>query len=191
MGMNDMHSLSHTKWDCKYHIVFAPKYRREAFYKEKKAATGKILRQLCERKGVHIIEAEVCSDHIHMLVEIPPKQWASSFMGYLKGKSSTMLYEQFGEPKYINTGIENFGAVGTMWTRRERTRDDCGVHPEPTERGRAGRTVERSARPARSRAAKNRPYAFGRPHLCVHASVRDKGLCPHLKYPRLRRWIFI
>ena len=72
----------------------------KVFYQEKKAAIGKILRQLCERKGVRIIEAEACPEHIHMLVEKPPKMAASSFMGYLKGKSSTMLYEQFGELKY-------------------------------------------------------------------------------------------
>ena len=100
MAMNDIHSLSHSKWNCKYHIVFAPKYRRMVFYHDKKVAIGKILRQLCEWKGVNIIEAEVCPDHIHMLVEIPPKYAVSKFMGYLKGKSSTMLYEQFGELKY-------------------------------------------------------------------------------------------
>ena len=96
----DMNSLAHTKWECKYHIVFAPKYRRKVFYKEKRAEIGKILRQLCEWKGVNILEAEVCPDHIHMLVEIPPKIAVSSFMGYLKGKSNTMLYEQFSELKY-------------------------------------------------------------------------------------------
>ena len=100
MSLNDIHSLSHTSWNCKYHLVFAPKYRRKVFYKNHRAAIGKILRQLCEWKGVNIIEAEVCPDHIHMLVEIPPKMAVSSFMGYLKGKSSTMLYEQFGELKY-------------------------------------------------------------------------------------------
>ena len=100
MGMNDINSLAHTKWNCKYHIVFAPKYRRKVFYQEKREAVGKILRRLCEWKEVRIVEAEVCPDHIHMLVEIPPKIAVSSFMGYLKGKSSTMLYEQFGELKY-------------------------------------------------------------------------------------------
>ena len=97
---NTTNSLAHTKWNCKYHIVFAPKYRRKIFYGEKKQEIGKVLRQLCEWKGVKIIEAEVCPDHIHMLVEIPPKISVSSFMGYLKGKSSTILYEQFGELKY-------------------------------------------------------------------------------------------
>ena len=91
--MNDTNSLSHTTWNCKYHIVFAPKFRRKVFYKEKRRAIGMILRKLCEWKGVHIVEAEVCPDHIHMLVEIPPKIAVSSFMGYLKGKNSLMLYE--------------------------------------------------------------------------------------------------
>ena len=100
MSMNDVNSLSHTKWNCKYHIVFAPKYRRKVFFQQKRVAIGKILRQLCEWKGVNIIEAEIYPDHIHMLVEIPPKISVSTFMGYLKGKSSTMLYEQFGELKY-------------------------------------------------------------------------------------------
>ena len=96
----DTKSLAHTTWNCKYHIVFAPKYRRKVFYQEKRLAIGKILRQLCEWKGVNIIEAEVCPDHVHMLVEIPPKISVSSFMGYLKGKSATMIYEQFGDLKY-------------------------------------------------------------------------------------------
>ena len=96
MGLNDINSLSHSKWNCKYHIVFAPKYRRKVFFGQKKVAIGKILRQLCEC----IIEAEVCPDHIHMLVEIPPKMAVSGFVGYLKGKSSTLIYEQFGELKY-------------------------------------------------------------------------------------------
>ena len=100
MGLNNIHSLSHSKWNCKYHVVFAPKYRRKVFYGEKRRAIGKILRTLCEWKGVNIIEAEVCPDHVHMLVSIPPKVSVSGFMGYLKGKSATMIYEQFGELKY-------------------------------------------------------------------------------------------
>ncbi len=100
MPITDINSLAHTKWNCKYHVVFTPKYRRLVFYGKYKEAIGKILRQLCEWKGVNILEAEACPDHIHMLLEIPPKYAVSSFMGYLKGKSSTMLYEQFGELKY-------------------------------------------------------------------------------------------
>ena len=97
--MNDSNSLAHTKWNCKYHVVFAPKYRRKVFYKEKRVEIGKILRMLCEWKSVRIIEAEVCPDHIHMLVEIPPKVAVSSFMGYLKVKCSLMIYVQFPELK--------------------------------------------------------------------------------------------
>ena len=98
--MNDIHSLSHTKWNCKYHIVFAPKYRRKVFYGEKRAEIGAILRELCNWKGVNIINAEVCPDHVHMLVEIPPKMSVSGFMGFLKGKSSLMIYEKFGNMKF-------------------------------------------------------------------------------------------
>ena len=100
MGLNDVNSLAHSKWNCKYHIVFAPKYRRKVFYGEKRVAIGKILRQLCEWKGITIVEAEMCADHVHMLLEIPPKYSVSTVMGYMKGKSSTMIYEQFGELKY-------------------------------------------------------------------------------------------
>ena len=98
--MNDSKSLAHTKWNCKYHIVFAPKYRRKIFYKEKRVEIGKILRELCNWKKVNIINAEVCPDHVHMLVEIPPKYSVSSFMGFLKGKSSIMIYEKWGNMKY-------------------------------------------------------------------------------------------
>ena len=97
---DDLHSLSHTKWNCKYHIVFAPKYRRKAFYEARRLEVGQMLRQLCDWKGVTIIEAEVCPDHVHMLVEIPPKYSVSQFMGYLKGKSSLMIYEKWENMKY-------------------------------------------------------------------------------------------
>ena len=98
--MNGTHSLSHTKWNCKYHVVFAPKYRRKVFYGDKRLEIGQILRQLCNWKGVNIINAEVCPDHVHMLIEIPPKMSVSSFMGYLKGKSSLMIYEKWGNMKF-------------------------------------------------------------------------------------------
>lgn len=104
--MKDIHSLSHTKCNCKYHVVFAPKYRRKVFYGEKKVEIGKILRELCKWKGVNIIEAEVCPDHVHMLVEIPPKMAVSWFMGFLKGKSSLMIYEKWGNLKYKYRGRE-------------------------------------------------------------------------------------
>ena len=98
--MDDVKSLTHTKWNCKYHIVFAPKYRRKVFYEEKRMEIGAILRELCRWKGVEIIEAEVCPDHIHMLVSIPPKMSVSGFMGFLKGKSSLMIYQKWGNMKF-------------------------------------------------------------------------------------------
>ena len=98
--MNDINSLSHSKWRCKYHIVFAPKYRRQAIYGEIKQDVGKILRQLSENKGVEIIEAELCKDHVHMLVSIPPKQSVAQFIGYLKGKSSLMIFDRHANLKY-------------------------------------------------------------------------------------------
>ena len=98
--MNDTKSLTHTKWNCKYDVVFAPKYRRKVFFGEKRDGIGKILRKLCEWKGIEIQEAELCPDHVHMLISIPPKVSVSSFMGYLKGKSSLMIYEQFGDMKF-------------------------------------------------------------------------------------------
>ena len=98
--MDDVRSLAHTKWNCKYHIVFAPKYRRKVFYEEKRLEVGAILRELCKWKDVEIIQAEVCPNHIHMFVSIPPKISVSSFMGFLKGKSSLMIYERFGDLKF-------------------------------------------------------------------------------------------
>lgn len=98
--MNDLNKLSHTTWNCKYHIVFAPKYRRKVFYAQKRYEIGKILRELCKWKQVNIIEAEVCPDHVHMLVEIPPKMSVSGFMGFLKGKSSLMIYEHWSNIKF-------------------------------------------------------------------------------------------
>lgn len=96
----DNKSLAHTTWNCKYQIVFAPKYRRQIIYGKIKADIGRILRQLCERKGVEIIEATACPDHIHMLVSIPPKISVSSFVGYLKGKSSLMIFDRHANLKY-------------------------------------------------------------------------------------------
>ena len=98
--MGTENSLAHTKWECKYHIVFAPKYRRQVIYKKIKADVGQILGTLCRRKGIEIIEAEACPDHIHMLVRISPKYSVSEIMGYLKGKSSLMIFEKHANLKY-------------------------------------------------------------------------------------------
>ena len=108
---NDDSSLSHTRWNCKYHIVFIPKYRRKAIYGKLRADIGQIIRQLCKYKGVEILEAHAMSDHIHMLVTIPPKLAVSNFMGYLKGKSTLMIFERHANLKY-KFGNRNFWAKG-------------------------------------------------------------------------------
>jgi len=97
---NDYESLAHTKWRCQYHIVITPKYRRQAIYGKYKAEIGKIIRTICERYDVEIIEANACTDHIHMLVAIPPKMSVSRFMGILKGKSALMIFDRFANLKY-------------------------------------------------------------------------------------------
>ena len=98
--MNDKDSLAHTKWNCKYHIVFAPKYRRKVIYGELKVEIGKILRELCLWKQIEIVEAQACKDHIHMCIKIPPKYSVSSIVGFLKGKSSLLIHERHGNLKY-------------------------------------------------------------------------------------------
>ena len=108
---DDVNSLAHSKWNCKYHIVFAPKYRRMAIYGQIKKDIGKILRQLCEFKEVKILKAEACSDHIHMLVEIPPKMSVASFMGYLKGKSTLRIFDKYSNLKY-KFGKRQFWCIG-------------------------------------------------------------------------------
>ncbi|MBQ5994779.1 MAG: IS200/IS605 family transposase [Clostridia bacterium] len=97
---DDINSLSHSSWRCKYHIVFAPKYRRMEIYGDIRKDIGVILRKLCEQKEVEIIEAELCTDHVHMLVSIPPKKSVSQFVGYLKGKSSLMIFDRHANLKY-------------------------------------------------------------------------------------------
>ena len=116
--MDDDLSLSHTRWNCKYHIVFIPKYRRKEIYGKLRSDIGQIIRQLCSYKGVEIMEAHAMPDHIHMLVRIPPKIAVSNFMGYLKGKSSLMIFERHANLKY-KYGNRNFWAKGffvsTVW----------------------------------------------------------------------------
>ena len=136
--MSDVQSLAHTKWNCKYHVVFAPKYRRQVFYGEKKREIGEILRRLCEWKGVTILEAECCPDHVHMLLEIPPKMSVSGFMGYLKGKSSLMLYERFGDLKFKYRNREFWCRgyyVDTVGKNKEKIRDYIKKRLEEDKRG--------------------------------------------------------
>ena len=111
MKEKDISSLEHTRWRCQYHVVFAPKYRRMTIYGEIKADIGKILRKLCEQKGIEIIEAEACPDHIHMLLSIPPKMSVSYAIGYLKGKSSLMIFDRHANLKY-RYGNRHFWARG-------------------------------------------------------------------------------
>lgn len=109
--MTDIQSLSHSKWRCQYHIVFAPKYRRREVYGQIKTDIGKILRKLCEQKGVSIIEAEACPDHIHMLVSIPPNLSIAQFMRFLKGKSSLKIFNRHANLKY-KYGSRHFWSRG-------------------------------------------------------------------------------
>ena len=111
MKEKDISSLGHTRWRCQYHVVFAPKYRRMTIYGEIKADIGKILRQLCQYKGIEILEAEACPDHIHMLISIPPKYSVAQVMGYLKGKSSLMIFDRHANLKY-KYGNRHFWARG-------------------------------------------------------------------------------
>ena len=111
MKEKDINSLDHTTWRCQYHIVFAPKFRRMVIFKEIQADIGKILRQLCQQKGVEIIEAYMCPDHVHMLLSIPPKYSVSQIMGYLKGKSSLMIFDRHANLKY-KYGNRHFWARG-------------------------------------------------------------------------------
>ena len=100
MGLNDINSLSHTRWNCKYHIVFAPKYRRQVIYGQIQKDVGEILSMLCRRKGIELIEGKLMKDHVHVLVRIPPKYSVAEIMGYRKGKSSLMIFERHAHMKY-------------------------------------------------------------------------------------------
>lgn len=185
MGLNDINSLSHSKWNCKYHIVFAPKYRRKIFYGEKKVAIGKILRQLCEWKGVKIIEAEACPDHVHLFLEIPPKMAVSSFMGYLKGKSTTMMYEQFGELKYKYRNREFWCKgyyVDTVGKNESRIAEYIKHQLDEDKLGEKLNIPEvetYSKKKKVSREERSWQTAFTR---CTR-TAKNRGLCPHVKNP--------
>ena len=126
MREKDIESLQHTKWRCLYHVVFAPKYRRMVIYGQIKKDIGQILRKLCEQKGVEIIESEACADHIHMLLSIPPKYSVAQIMGYLKGKSSLMIFDRHANLKY-KYGDRHFWARGyfvdTVGRNKEKIRE--------------------------------------------------------------------
>ena len=130
---NANHSLAHTKWMCKYHIVFTPKYRRKIIFNQYKADIAKILRQLCEYKGVEIIEGHLMPDHVHMLVSIPPKLSVSSFMGYLKGKSAFMIFQKWGNMKFAYRNREFWWKgyyVDTVWKNTKAIKTYISEHLE-------------------------------------------------------------
>ncbi|MDO9536471.1 MAG: IS200/IS605 family transposase [Bacillota bacterium] len=106
----DSSSLSHTKWNCTYHVVFIPKYRRKVMYGELRTEIRDIIRKLCEYKAVSIVEGSVCVDHVHLCVRIPPKLSVSEFMGYLKGKSALMIFDR--HPEFRQKGNRHFWAKG-------------------------------------------------------------------------------
>ena len=145
----DNESLSHTKWNCKYHVVFAPKYRRKIIYGKLKVEIGRILRDLCARKGIEIIEAEACPDHIHMLLSIPPKFSVSSVMGYLKGEEQPYDIRQVCESE---VPLRQQGVLVSWVLRRHRGTEQGGggaVHKEPAGGGQGWRAAgdERAVRP--------------------------------------------
>ena len=127
---DDINSLSHSKWRCHYHVVFAPKYRRQVIYGKIKEDIGKIIRQLCDQKGIEIIEAELCPDHIHMLISIPPKYSVAQIMGYIKGKSSLMIFDRHVNMKY-RYGNRHFWCRGyyvdTVGRNKKRYRNTYGI----------------------------------------------------------------
>ena len=127
--MKDINSLAHSTWNCKYHIVFAPKYRRMQIYGQIRKDIEIILRRLCEQKEIEIIEAELCPDHIHMLVSIPPKYSVSSIMGYLKGKSSLMIFDRHANLKY-KYGSRNFWCRDYYVDTVGRKKSNCRLYPK-------------------------------------------------------------
>ena len=128
----DVNSLSHSKWNCKYHIVFAPKFRRKVAYGALRQDIANILSMLCKRKGVNIVEAEICPDHVHMLVESPPNISVASFVGYIKGKSTLMIFERHANLKY-KYGNRHFWLLCRYC--RKKCEKDPRVYPEPIKRG--------------------------------------------------------
>ena len=140
---NKAHSLSHTKWMCKYHIVFTPKYRRKLIYSQYRDSLGEIFRNLCRYKGVEIIEGHLMPDHVHMLVSIPPKISVSSFMGYLKGKSALMMFDKHANLKY-KFGNRHFWSEGyyvsTVVNANIVSTDWANVPPRPRQPIPANRT---------------------------------------------------
>ncbi len=171
---NDTKSLAHTKWNCKYHIVFAPKYRRKVFYEDKRLEIREILRKLCEWKGVEIIEGEICPDHIHMLVSIPPKMSVSGFMGYLKGKSALMIFQKWGNMKFAYRNRE-------FWCKGYYV-DTVGKNTKAIKEYIADQLK-------RDQESDQLGWQANKKRTCAPPVIL--GLCPKMKYHPLCGWIFI
>ena len=188
---NATNSLAHTKWNCKYHVVFAPKYRRKVFYEEKRADIREILRTLCQWKGVEIIEGEVCPDHIHLLLSIPPKMSVSGFMGYLKGKSSLMIFQKYGNMKfayrnrefwckgyYVDTVGKNTKAIKEYISeqlKKDKESDQLSLY-DPRDPFTGGKSSLHG-------------WQANLKRTCAQPVIL--GLCPKMKYHPLCGWIFI
>ncbi len=188
----DVKSLAHTKWNCKYHVVFAPKYRRKVFYNEKKEAIREIIRTLCQWKGVEIIEGEVCPDHIHLLLSIPPKMSVSGFMGYLKGKSSLMIFQRFGNMKFAYRNREFWCKGYYVDTVREEHGSNKKLHSQPAKNKiRKWIRLVYSIRETRLRVASNpaRGWQANKRRTCAWLVIL--GLCPKMKNHPLGGWMFI
>ena len=184
---NTTNSLAHTKWNCKYHIVFAPKYRREVFYAEKREDIREIIRTLCQWKGVEIIEGEVCPDHIHLLLSIPPKLSVSGFMGYLKGKSSLMIFQKYGNMKFAYRNREFWCKGYYVDTVGKNTKSITEYIADQLKRDKEADQL--------SIFDPRDPFTgwaqAGRRFMRTCAPLVLLGLCPKLKYPPLCGGIFI
>ena len=167
MKDKDISSLEHTSWRCQYHIVFAPKYRRMEIYSQIKQDIGVILRKLCQQKGIEIIEARACPDHIHMLISIPPKYSVSQIMGYLKGKSSLMIFDRHANLKY-KYGNRHFWARGYYVDTVGRNKKQSRVYPKPT----GNRSLLTRLRVARTRRHKRNPLRGSPRKKCSRQTFR-------------------
>ena len=186
----DVKSLAHTKWNCKYHVVFAPKYRRKVFFNEKKEAIREIIRTLCQWKGVEIIEGEICPDHSHLLLSIPPKMSVSGFMGYLKGKSSLMIFQRFGNMKFAYRNREFWCKGYYVDTVGKNTAAIRSYIANQSKIGKWTRLVY-LIRETRLRVASNpaRGWQANRERTCAWLVVL--GLCLKMKNHPLCGWMFI
>ena len=187
----DTSILAHTKWNCKYHIVFAPKYRRKVFFAEKRLEIRDIFRQLCQWKGVEIIEGEVCPDHIHLLLSIPPKMSVSGFMGYLKGKSSLMIFQKWGNMKFAYRNREFWCKGYYVDTAGKDTKAIRQYIANQLQQDKESDQLSMFD-PRTHLWVVSKQCMAGRPIL--YALVRRRlrsGLCPKLKYPPFYGGIFI